>query len=83
MKTVVGAGVVLPRQHDVNLIKSRQIGRGRKRAAFWRALGYPNLQRAWATNRRKGAERRAAKALAEAKVNSGERACLESSRDDI
>ena len=26
MKTVVGAGVVLPRQHDVNLIKSRQIG---------------------------------------------------------
>ena len=45
------------RGHRDGALESRSFARsmrakvnGRKRAAFWRALGWPNLQRAWARN---------------------------------
>lgn len=60
---------------------------GRRRAAYWRSLGYPNLQKAWAAHSANAARRREEKAqaaaLEKAEKQANLRAYQESTRDDL
>jgi hypothetical protein len=66
-----------------NAYSMRQRWHSLHRAAFWRALGFPNLVRARAVRQRNLDRRREQKARARAEARAGLRAFLNSSRDDL
>jgi hypothetical protein len=66
-----------------NAYSMRQRWHGLHRAAFWRALGFPNLVLARAARQRNLARRREQKARADAETKAGLYAFLNSSRQDL
>jgi len=84
MPTTLVSGIIpnVPFTPD-NAYSMRQRWHGLHRAAFWRALGFPNLVLARAARRRNLARKREEKARAQAEVKSGLPAFLNSSREDL